>query len=632
MPNKYKRKAVAVRGNWSEESLKAAIGAVKNDGLSVRAAAIEHKIPRKTLERRINKNNDKKGPMGPSSLFGEDNEKKLATHIKTMQAKGFPLTMKDVRQMAYGFAEQLKLNHRFNKETQMAGYDWLELFLSRNTDITLRKSEGVSLARAKAMNKAEVTAYFQLLESVLMQDNGILPPSCVFNMDESGLQLNSRPGHVLAQKGAKAVSTITSTEKGETITIIGCCNAEGTFLPPACIMKGKNKKPEFEDGMPPGSKLFMSQKSAYITSEIFLEWLKTHFVPRKPAGKVVLLLDGHATHCNSVEMLEYANQNEIILISMPSHTSHYLQPLDRSVFKSLKNHFYEQCRLWLKQNPGRRITRLSFGALLDKAWGKAASAENAISGFRATGVYPFNPAAVPDYAFMEESAGTSFNTSSTQANPQNTSTVEDNVVTPIVDCSNELRRDASNNSAEISLNTATVSSVSKPSTPQKLPSNDDQDYTPSRILKEITPIPQKLIETRKRAKQVGTVLTSEEHIKVRKCAAEKNIKKESVKKSVKKEAKKITIRKVNKRKAIRRLSDSSDDVPLKILANTNKKIKLNKKDDCRGCGENYYQTLLVEDWLQCTVCQFWVHENCTEFDDMCSKCGTENKRLLKNKK
>jgi hypothetical protein len=32
MPNKYKRKAVAVRGNWSEVSLKAAIGAVKNDG------------------------------------------------------------------------------------------------------------------------------------------------------------------------------------------------------------------------------------------------------------------------------------------------------------------------------------------------------------------------------------------------------------------------------------------------------------------------------------------------------------------------------------------------------------------------------------------------------------------------
>ncbi|CAG5055608.1 unnamed protein product [Parnassius apollo] len=252
------------------------------------------------------------------------------------------------------------------------------------------------------MNKLEVDAYFELLESILTVDDGVLKPSCIFNMDETGLQLNNRPGHVLAEKGTKAVSTVTSTEKGETITVIACCNAEGTFLPPACIMKGKNKKPEFEDGMPPGSKLFMSPKSAYITSDLFIEWLKTHFVPRKPAGRVLLLLDGHSTHCNSVEMLEYAKDNDITLLSIPSHTSHYLQPLDRTVFKSLKTHFYEQCRLWLKQNPGRRITRLSFGRLLNKAWVKAASAENAIAGFKATGVHPFNPSAIPDYAFTLE--------------------------------------------------------------------------------------------------------------------------------------------------------------------------------------------------------------------------------------
>ncbi|CAB3256884.1 unnamed protein product [Arctia plantaginis] len=123
MPNTYKRKAAAVRGNWTEEALKAAISAVKNDRLSVRAAANEFKIPRKTLERRIKKNNDKKGPMGPSSLFGEENEKKLAAHIKSMQAKGFPLTMDDVRKIAYDFAEQLKLKHTFNTETEKAGYD-----------------------------------------------------------------------------------------------------------------------------------------------------------------------------------------------------------------------------------------------------------------------------------------------------------------------------------------------------------------------------------------------------------------------------------------------------------------------------------------------------------------------------
>lgn len=40
---------------------------------------------------------------------------------------------------------------------QTTGYDWV-LFLSRHIQITLRKAEGDSFARAQAINKAEVEA------------------------------------------------------------------------------------------------------------------------------------------------------------------------------------------------------------------------------------------------------------------------------------------------------------------------------------------------------------------------------------------------------------------------------------------------------------------------------------------
>ncbi|CAK1595578.1 unnamed protein product [Parnassius mnemosyne] len=664
MPNKYQRKACSSRGNWSEESLKAAMDGVKKGEMTIYAASITYQVPRKTLERRYKKNNDKKGPMGPSSIFGEKNEKKLANHIKTMQKHGFPLTIDDVRKIAYQFAEQLNLNHRFNRETEKAGYDWLQGFLRRNHDITLRKSEGVSLARSTAMNKLEVDAYFELLESILTVDDGVLKPSCIFNMDETGLQLNNRPGHVLAEKGSKAVSTVTSTEKGETITVIACCNAEGTFLPPACIMKGKNKKPEFEDGMPPGSKLFMSPKSAYITSDLFIEWLKTHFVPRKPAGRVLLLLDGHSTHCNSVEMLEYANDNDINLLSMPSHTSHYLQPLDRTVFKSLKTHFYEQCRLWLKQNPGRRITRLSFGRLLNKAWGKAASAENAIAGFKATGVHPFNPSAIPDYAFTQEltqqvskSQNECTATVMVEEQEENTSNIASANLEPVPNTF-EVRQDISlaiaepNSSVErIVLNAspemitrrpkklfATASAaVIKKMSEQFPPRSDLSDQTPTRILKQISPVPQKIIEVRKRAKQVGMLLTSENHIKTRKFkgALKKSREQKNFEKDVKKE-RKIEIKPIKraprKRKSLRKLSESSDEDEELILCNSSDEEDGNRElDNCVGCGENYYETQLIEDWIQCVICQLWVYENCTEFDDKCSSCGQKKKNELRLK-
>ena len=100
----------------------------------------------------------------------------------------------------------------------------------------------------------------------------------------------------------------------------------------------------------------------------------------------MLILDGHGSHCNSVETLEYAEANDVILLCLPPHTTHYLQPLDRSVFKALKAAYYQACQTWVKSKSNRTITRLHFGQLLNEAWGKAASVQNAVSGFKSTGM------------------------------------------------------------------------------------------------------------------------------------------------------------------------------------------------------------------------------------------------------
>lgn len=53
------------------------------------------------------------------------------------------------------------------------------------------------------MNREEVKAYFKLLEKTLSDNDLMNKPGRIYNMDESGLQLNNRPGHVLAEKGSK---------------------------------------------------------------------------------------------------------------------------------------------------------------------------------------------------------------------------------------------------------------------------------------------------------------------------------------------------------------------------------------------------------------------------------------------
>jgi hypothetical protein len=190
-------------------------------------------------------------------------------------------------------------------------------------------------------------------------------PGHIFNLDENGLQLNNKPGHVLAKKGSTDVHLLTSAEKGETISVTACCSSEGHFPPPVCTFKGVNKKQEFEDGLPPGSAVITSKKSAYVTSEAFITWLKNHLFPRKPSGKVLIVLNGKSSHINGIDILDFANENDIVLLCLPSHSTHNLQPLNKSFFKSLKHNFHEACQTWMM----RKITRLQFGQLLSKAWG-----------------------------------------------------------------------------------------------------------------------------------------------------------------------------------------------------------------------------------------------------------------------
>lgn len=92
------------------------------------------------------------------------------------------------------------------------------------------------------MNREDVNAFFRLLEEEMIRNHLTNKPENIFNVDESGIQFINKPGKVLTANGAKDVHLITPREKGETITLIACCSAEGRFLPPVLIMKGVNRK------------------------------------------------------------------------------------------------------------------------------------------------------------------------------------------------------------------------------------------------------------------------------------------------------------------------------------------------------------------------------------------------------
>jgi hypothetical protein len=129
------------------------------------------------------------------------------------------------------------------------------------------------------------------------------------------------------------VHRTTLGDNGGTITLIARCSADGSYVPSYCIVKlkkkKKKKKNKFEEGMPPGFRVTMKETSAYVTTVVFMGWLRSHFTSRKESGSVLLKLDGHWSHCSEINVPDFATENDVILLCLPGHTTHHFQPLDR---------------------------------------------------------------------------------------------------------------------------------------------------------------------------------------------------------------------------------------------------------------------------------------------------------------
>jgi flagellar biosynthesis GTPase FlhF len=136
-----------------------------------------------------------------------------------------------------------------------------------------------------------------------------------------------------------------------------------------------------------------------MTTYLFSTWI-SHFVTaiRKvddisPQNRHLLVFDGHNSHC-TLEVANAAKAVGLDLITLPSHSSHVLQPLDVSVLRPFKQHFREYRDFWMSRNLDQPAKREILAQWVSLALKKALTSKNIENGFRATGIYPLNRAAV----------------------------------------------------------------------------------------------------------------------------------------------------------------------------------------------------------------------------------------------
>lgn len=392
MPNRENR---GVRSQWTTQQLNNAIHAI-HSGMSKNAASQRYKIPRRTLTRYFNKNVNEKIKMGRKTTLTVAEESELARRIVRLAQVGYPLTNKIVRKCVFTYCKQNNIPNIFSKEKEIAGRYWLKGFLQRNPEISKRKAQGMNPARAQKLNKFIVGDYFMKLRQVLTDLDIMDKPERVYNVDEKGCRLSLHHQQtVLAKKGCKRVHLV-APEHGQNVTVVACGSASGVAIPPAILFKGSRMKPEWKDDLPPGTLALMTPKGS-MNIESFKLWIE-HLAKYKLEGKCLLIFDGASCHLDH-SIVEIADRYEITLLCLPSNTTHELQPMDKSVFRSFEHHWDQQVLLYWAQHKDRSLTKQRFGEIFSNVWDKAMTPANIRSGFRATGIFPYNPDAIPEEAF-----------------------------------------------------------------------------------------------------------------------------------------------------------------------------------------------------------------------------------------
>jgi len=105
----------------------------------------------------------------------------------------------------------------------------------------------------------------------------------------------------------------------------------------------------------------------------------------------LLLADGHSSHVN-LRFINYCDENRIILVVLPPHSTHRLQPLDVGIFSPLAHAYSQEIDQLIQSSCGfARLTKRSFWRLFSVAWERSVTSSNIKSAFSSPGIFPLEP-------------------------------------------------------------------------------------------------------------------------------------------------------------------------------------------------------------------------------------------------
>ena len=267
-------------------------------------------------------------------------------------------------------------------------------------DFCLRR--GLRLAKRREIEAARLQAgYFDDLSRFLLFLNseiGDTPPELIFNADETMLSGKRQYKGVIGEDVQVAIGS--EHQDRQHMTAMATVCAGGAKVPLFLILTALQQLPESLSFTT--SKCWVaSSANGWMTKYLFLDyvinfchWLTFYRLqlPRDLRAKTaILVLDGHATRLNPAA-LEYLKRFNVKVVTLPSHSTHILQPFDVGVAGAFKAQFKKSMvRLAAETEAGRDALRAATVTAALDAYDSTATVSGSKAAFARAGIVPCSP-------------------------------------------------------------------------------------------------------------------------------------------------------------------------------------------------------------------------------------------------
>ena len=232
----------------------------------------------------------------------------------------------------------------------------------------------------------------------------------IANFDEKGVMLGQAATAriIVSGKNSRERSknrTVRQPGSRESVSIIETITADGSYLPPFLIWKGQQHQETWYQITEQDERLrgytYATSAKGWTDDSLGLHYIEhydihTRHLVEDEKGNIrsyrMLIMDNHLSHV-TWQFIEYALSHKIVLVALPPHSTHKLQPLDVSCFGPLQYYYGVEVDNFCRYGHAG-VNKEYFMKLYPIARAKAFTTETICSAWKATGLLPYNPTAV----------------------------------------------------------------------------------------------------------------------------------------------------------------------------------------------------------------------------------------------